>query len=101
VAFVVFILGMFLLFFYLQYLPTEVSDISGKILNSRVVISGKVVSERIIYSGTRLLEIEGGIVVLCECDNSFLGKNVRVVGKIKEYNGKRQVLAEEVILERS
>lgn len=99
-AFVVFVIGIFVMFILANQLIEEVmdeTDLSRLELNARVSLSGKVVGEKIIYDGTKLLELEDGIEVVCESDFSFVDRNVRVIGKVSEYDGKRQVIAEKVL----
>jgi hypothetical protein len=99
-AFVIFVIGIFLMFILTNLSPKEIKnaeDLEFLELNTRIVVSGEVVSERIIYDGTRLLELDNNVMVLCECDRGFKGKDIRVIGKVSDYDGKKQVIAEEVL----
>jgi hypothetical protein len=101
-AFVVFVVGVFTMFVLMNLSPKEISEsreIEKLELNSRVSISGEVVSEKVIYEGTKILELGSGIIVLCECDGSFKGKEIKVVGKILDYEGTRQIVAEEILFQ--
>ncbi|MBS3077092.1 hypothetical protein J4233_02360 [Candidatus Pacearchaeota archaeon] len=99
-AFAVFVVGMFLMFVLVNLSPEEIDDIEEielLELNTRISVSGEVVKERIIYEGTRILEFDNGVVVLCECDGSFKGKDVKIIGKVSDYEGERQIVAEEIL----
>ncbi len=98
----VFVVGVFTMFVLMNLSPKEISEsreIEKLELNSRVSISGEVVSEKVIYEGTKILELGSGIIVLCECDGSFKGKEIKVVGKILDYEGTRQIVAEEILFQ--
>ena len=98
-AFVIFIVGIFLMFVFLNLSPVETNEIANLELNTLVSVSGEVVGERIIYAGTRILELDNGVVVLCECGESFKGKEIKVVGRVSDYEGTRQVVAEEILFQ--
>lgn len=99
-AFVIFVLGIFIMFVLGEYYIFEIEGGEGLEsleINSRVRVSGEVISERVIYQGTRLLELDNGINVLCECKENLLTKKLFVVGKVSEYDGRKQIIAEEVL----
>ena len=59
-AFIVAILGMFVLALMLNRSPISVenySDLEVLEVNTRVSVSGKVVSERVLYEGKKLIEL--------------------------------------------
>jgi hypothetical protein len=89
-AFVVAILGMFVLLFFLSYGEKEVDSLEGLEINQRVLVGGTVVEERAI-SGGRILRLENGIEVVCECVGSFKGREVSVIGIVSEFEGEKQV----------
>ena len=110
-AFVVLVLGMFVLVVLLNGSPVEVfgyGNLESFELNQRVSVSGEVVSEKIIYSGkwVLVLDIENSenslalvsnetssseIELVCSCEGGFLGEEVNVVGVVGEYNEKKQI----------
>jgi hypothetical protein len=93
-AFVVMIVGMFVLFLLLEKGPIAVesySDLEELEINERVSFEGRVIEERIIYEDTKLFELENGIELICECLDNFEGKEIKVIGIVEEYNGRRQV----------
>ncbi len=93
-AFVVVIVGMFVLLLLLNLEPETVEsleDLEGLEINTRVVVSGEVVSERVLYLGKRLLVLENGIELVCSCSGGFIGREVFVEGVVSEYGGKKQV----------
>jgi hypothetical protein len=99
-AFIIFVAGVFLMFVFANLPPEQISsasDLYSLELNTRISIFGKVTNERIIYPGTRLLDLDNGITVLCECEEDFADKEINVVGKISDYEGKRQIVAEEIL----
>lgn len=98
-AFIIFVSGVFVMFVLANLSPEEIEsgeELSSVELNARVSVSGNVVGERVIYEGTRLIQLDNGIKILCECDEDFEGKEIKVVGKVSDYNGERQVTAEEI-----
>lgn len=100
-AFVVFILGMAVLSFYFikQPVETSIEKLDELELNTRLIVSGRVTSEKVIYLGTNLLEIDNFIQVVCtSCREKLLGKNIKVIGRVSNYKGKKQITAEKIIL---
>lgn len=99
IAFIVFVVGMFLMF-VLLFVPARVvygpDGLNGLELNSRVEVSGIVVNERVIYEGTKLVVVNG-IDMIVEGEEGFRGRQITVRGRISEYEGERQVVAEEVL----
>lgn len=92
-AFVIAILGLFVLVLVFGFNRIEVSSLDELLLleiNQRVFLTGNIVSERVIYSGTWLLVLDSGIEMVCSCTRSFFGQ-VDVEGVVSEYNGKKQV----------
>ena len=93
-AFVVAVLGMFVLLLFLGFGEEEVgsySELQELEINSRVVVSGEVVSERVISGRRRLLELDSGIVAVCECVGNFAEERVEILGVVSEFEGERQV----------
>ena len=93
-AFVIAIVGLFLLALLLNQKPKEVSDYEGLRnfeINSKVIVEGRVVSEKLIYDGNKILTLDNGLELICECSENFKGKIVEVVGIVEEYNDKKQI----------
>ncbi|MBU0760129.1 MAG: hypothetical protein KJ600_01155 [Nanoarchaeota archaeon] len=98
-AFVIAILGMFVLVLLLSQKPVSVigyEDLEDLELNTRVEVVGEVVSEKIIYGDNKVLVLDGGIELVCEGVGGFVGNEVRVVGVVNEYDGKKQVSVLEI-----
>ena len=92
-AFVIFMLGMFFLVLHFNRGAIEVSDVEGlsKLgVNERVLVEGSVVNERIIYGETRIIELDDGIRLICEC-GGFLGEEIEFEGVVEEYEWEKQV----------
>jgi len=95
-AFVVAVLGMLVLVFLLIGDPEEIldyGDLEDLEVNERIVVSGKVESERFIFRGSKLLILEEGIEVICECVGDYEGKEIVVEGIVSEFEGEKQVSA--------
>lgn len=93
-AFVVFMLGMLVLVGVLVFYVREVEsylELEGLEINQRVRLSGEVVSERVLYGDEKLLELDSGIVLICEGCGSYLDKEIFVEGVVEEYEDGKQV----------
>jgi len=91
-AFVVTVLGMFVLSLFLSFGEKKVESLEGLELNQRVSVSGKVVDERVIFESTKLLVLDSDIELICEgCLGVFDGRKVSAVGVVSEFEGKKQV----------
>ena len=93
-AFVIMILGMFVLFWFMGSDGEEIEsyeDLENLEINQKVFLEGRIISERIIYSGTKLIILDSGIELVCECVGNFIGEDVFVEGVVEEYKGKKQV----------
>jgi hypothetical protein len=87
----IFILG--LLMFKLKVVEVNsFDDLEELEINTKVELEGRVIEERALYEGTKMFII-GDIEVICECLESFKGKEIRITGMIEEFNGKKQVRA--------
>ncbi|MFH1425682.1 MAG: hypothetical protein ABIG28_03075 [archaeon] len=96
-AFVIFIIGMFVLLLFLGKSGERVENLEGLVENSKVIVSGEVVSERVIYEGTKLFVLDSGIELVCSCLGSFVGEEVEVEGVVEGYEGKKQVRVLEIL----
>ena len=90
-SFIIAISGMAVLLSFLLLPAKELGDLNGELINEKVVFSGKVESER-EFGAFSILKING-INVLCDSGKKYLSKEVLIVGKVEEYNGKKQVRA--------
>ena len=92
-AFVIVILGMFVLVLLLSKGAIGIDsyeELEKLEINERVIVSGVVVSERVIFED-RLLELDNGLELVCECEGGFKGNKVEVVGVVEEYRGRKQI----------
>ena len=92
IAFIITIAGVAVLLMFLLAKPKEVSsfeDIKTTEINEKVLVKGKIESQR-DFGNFKILEING-IEAICNCKESFLDKEVEIVGLVEEFNGKRQV----------
>lgn len=96
-AFIIAILGIFVMALLLEFGSVREIESYAELeeleVNAKVLVGGNVVEERILYEGTRLLKLENGVEVVCECAGSFNGEKVLVEGAVSEYEGKKQVEA--------
>ena len=87
----IFVLGM--LMFKIKAVDIKnLKDIERLEINTKVKLEGKVIEERILFEGTKLIKIRD-LEIICECRRSFKGNEIRVVGLVEEFDGKRQVRA--------
>jgi len=90
-AFIIVVLGMFFLGFMLVQegkVVSSLEELEDLEVNQKVVIEGEIIESRLLYGNTRLLKLDSGIELICEC--SFSG-SVKVDGIVSEYEGKKQV----------
>jgi len=93
-AFIIAFLGMLVLVFMLNGVVVEVknySDLDDLEINQRVLVAGEVVGERLIFGGSKILILESGLELVCECSGNFEGKMVRAEGVISEFKEKKQI----------
>lgn len=90
-AFVVFMLGMLVLIGVMIFNVKEVRSLEGLEDNQHVKLNGLVVSERGIYDDEKILELDSGIVLVCEGCGSYLDKEIFVEGIVEEYKGEKQI----------
>lgn len=94
-AFIVFILGMFVLILLMVFLPVRKIETFEELnkfeVNQKISLTGRVVEERVISLNRKILTLENEIQLVCDCSESFDGKEVNVFGLVSEYDGKRQV----------
>ncbi len=92
IAFVISLVGIFVLLGAFM-LPAKnvgsAEDLEKLEINTKVILSGKVENER-VYGDFRILSVNG-ISVICNCPGDYLGKNVEILGKVSEYEGKIQI----------
>lgn len=100
-AFIAMIVGMFVLLLLLNLPAKEIKsyeEIESLEINTRVKVSGSVVSEKVIYENEKVLELDRGITLVFEGIGQFTGKEIEAVGKISEYEGKKQVTVEKIVV---
>ncbi len=100
-AFIIAILGMFVLALLLNAKPKEIDnfeDLNALEINQKVSINGKVVSEKVSYNN-KILMLDNGIELVCECEESFKDKEISAIGVISDYNNKKQVRVLRIFVE--
>ena len=99
-AFIVAILGIAFLLGLLILSPKELGsldELDSMEINEKVMLKGKVGSERDFgdFRIWKLSVIEGDteidFEVICDCKESYLGREIEIVGLVSEFNGERQV----------
>ena len=94
-AFVVTILGIFVLLFFLNKEPAQINSIEeldSLETNQRVFVAGKIAEQKFQYE-SRIFILENGIEVICDCANLRAQDSISVVGFVERYNDKTQVRA--------
>jgi len=97
-AFVIAILGMFVLVLLLNKSEIEVNnyeELEGLEINERVIVNGFVVSERYIFEEV-LLTLDNNLELICECVGNFEGREINAVGVVEDYKGKKQIRVLEI-----
>jgi len=100
-AFIVAIVGLFVFALLLNFGGKEMKnyeDLEKLEVNQRVSVSGKVIDERVVFGNERVLMLNNGIEMICECDRSYKGSVVEVEGVVEEYKEKRQVRVLKIIV---
>lgn len=75
----------------------EINNLEELEINDKVIFSGKVGSESDFgdFKIWKLSAITSGAEmdfdVVCDCRESYLGREVEIVGLVSEFNGERQV----------
>ena len=94
-AFIIAVLGMVILLFILSFGKMERIESYEKLeeleVNKRVFIVGEVVEEKIIFGARKVLVLENGVQLVCECAGNFKEKKVEVEGIVSEFEGKKQI----------
>jgi len=101
-AFIIAIIGMFVLSLFMGGEGKEIEsyeELQGLEINAKVSVSGKVLEEKVIYEGTKLFILDTGIDLVCECIESFEGKEIEVEGIVSEFEGIKQVRVLRVVIE--
>ena len=91
ISFIIVIIGIALLLSLLILSPKEVNveDIENLTLNKKVFFRGKVEHER-DFGNFKIWQINE-IEVVCDCNESYLNKEVEITGLVSEFEGKTQV----------
>ena len=66
------------------------SELENLEVNQKVYLHGRVVSERAVGENI-ILTLDKNITLVCDCDGSFKGKEISLVGVVGEYDGRKQV----------
>ena len=67
---------------------TEIEEME---VNTKIRTRGLIIEESILYGETKLLELENGVQLICECSENFEDKEVLAEGVVSEYEGKKQM----------
>jgi hypothetical protein len=92
-AFILAILGIFLLFLVLFFSGEEKITDSDKLMsleeNTKVIVRGEIIEER-IFGQNYILIMDNGIELICNC-RGYSGKNISATGIVSEFNGKKRI----------
>jgi len=72
-------------------------NLEGMEINTRVEINGKVEGVK-DFEDFKILIVDG-IEIICDCKQNYLGKQIKIIGLVDEYNGKRQIKALKISLD--
>ncbi|MDP3698078.1 MAG: OB-fold nucleic acid binding domain-containing protein [Nanoarchaeota archaeon] len=104
VSIMVIIIGLTFLFFYSQKLELPVTEELGNSASETVMMKGTVSNLRVTDKAV-FFELEGEKVVKTEIilfpDNSIYlrdGDQVEITGQVEEYKGKKEVVADKMVL---
>jgi len=93
-AFIIAILGIAILLGLLALGPKEIGssdDFEAMEINEKIIFKGMVIDEK-DFVDFRILKLQGkDFEVICDCVESYIDKEVEIVGVVDEFNGKRQV----------
>ena len=71
-------------------------DIDNMMVNEKVFLEGKVESER-DFGNFKIWKINGkDFEVVCDCEESYLNKEVQIIGLVDEFNEEKQVRVLEI-----
>ena len=96
-AFIIAILGIAVLLGMLILPAGELKNLEEMEFNDKVIFEGKVESERDFgdFKIWKLSTITSGAEmdfdVVCNCEESYLGRKVKIVGLVSEFNGEKQI----------
>lgn len=93
-AFIVAIVGLFVFALVLNSgvkTLDSYGDLEKLEVNQRVFVSGKVIDEKVVFGNERVLVLNNGIEMICECERSYKGSLVEVEGIVESYMGRKQV----------
>ena len=88
------ILGIAILIVFFTLPAKEISgfeELEKLNINDKVSFNGVVEKVR-DFGDFKIIKIKG-IDVVCDCKDDFTGKEIEIIGKVEEYNGKKQVRA--------
>jgi len=91
------VLGIFVLIGLLAFARLEeVTSLNETIAHQRVIVRGVVASER-SFGNSKIIAVNG-LEILCDCAQTFRGKNVTIIGSVDDFNEKKRVVALEIYL---
>jgi DNA/RNA endonuclease YhcR with UshA esterase domain len=91
-AFILAIVGISVLLGMLILSPMEISNVEelkNLEINSKVSIIGNVEDER-NFGDFKILKVRG-VELVCDCVNSYLGKELEIVGLVAVFEGEKQI----------
>jgi DNA/RNA endonuclease YhcR with UshA esterase domain len=82
---------------------TNISDLNQKDINQNKAIIGNLTSTRRFDNNFTVLTIQdntGKIEAICNCEDfkKYIHQNIRVIGRVREYNNQLQIQADKIIL---
>jgi hypothetical protein len=98
VSFIIAFIGVCILLVFFTLPSKEFGNLEELRDNEKVTLTGKVVSER-DFEDFRIFSLNRyEIDLVCDGCESYFGEDVRVLGVINEYEGKKQVRVLEIIV---
>ena len=98
ISFIISVMGIGVLLGFLLLPAKEITaeDLSNELnkfeINEKISFTGRVDSERVIEQDFRILKLENfDFDIVCECEESYLDKEVKIEGRVEEYNGEKQI----------
>ena len=93
-AFVIAVLGLFVLFLFFNSGAKDIEcyeNLQSLGLNSVVDVRGLVVEEKLIFGGTKILVLENGVELICDCPDNFEGEEIFAEGIVSEFEKMKQI----------
>ena len=91
ISFILAVVGITVLLILLILPGRKISDIDNMAINEKVILSGRIIDEG-DYGDFKIWQMEGkDFDIICDCKESFLDKEVSIVGLVDDFNGEKQV----------